>query len=88
MRNTIIALIILNIYGCAWVDKTTQLTKEEYFVTAGGNHRAWPEIKKDCYAEANAFCGAIGKSVETVNYITHGINGWTPQQGELTFKCI
>jgi hypothetical protein len=88
MKRLIIVAAVLMLGGCAWVDKTSQLTRDEYFVVAGGNYRAWPEIKKDCYAEANSFCGAMGKSVETVNYTTHGVGGWTPQQGELTFKCI
>ena len=88
MRKTLIFLILLSIYGCAWVDKPTKLTSNDYMVVAGGNYRSWSDIKKDCYEEAEEFCRSIGKGVETVNYATHGVRGWSPQEAELTFRCV
>lgn len=85
MRNIIIAIIFLSCYGCAWVDSPIKLTEDEYMVVCGGNYRSWSEIKKDCYKEAEIFCGE--KNIKLVSYTTHGVRGWSPQESELTFRC-
>lgn len=53
-----------------------------------GGFSSWAEVKALALNRANEYCANQGKEMETVDNKTHGARGWTPQEAELTFRCL
>lgn len=53
-----------------------------------GGFSSWAEVRALTLNRANEYCVSQGKEMEAVDSKTRGARGWTPQEAELTFRCV
>ena len=90
MRNFLIAASLCLLAGCATISEVVPEGNDTYSVgyQVRGGMESWVEIKQHSLERANAFCAGKGLTAESVKMETHGVRGLTPQESDLTFKCV
>lgn len=53
-----------------------------------GGLTSWAEVRALTLNRATEYCADQGKDMEQVDSKTRGARGWTPQEAELTFRCV
>lgn len=76
--------------ACQSVSNVTPAGNGTYMVGSEvrGGFSSWAEVRALTLNRATEYCGAQGKDMEQVDSKTRGARGWTPQEAELTFRCI
>ena len=89
MRIAPIALAAL-LAGCQSVSNVTPAGNGTYLVGSEvrGGLTSWAEVRALTLNKAIEYCASQGKDMEQVESKTRGARGWTPQEAELTFRCI
>ncbi|MGV8996723.1 MAG: hypothetical protein ACOH12_07245 [Parvibaculaceae bacterium] len=82
--------LMLAVAGCTSVSEVTPVGKDTYSVGSQvrGGMESWAEVKALAVAQANSYCEAQGRKIVVIDTKTHGARGWTPQEAEVTFKCL
>lgn len=90
MKKTIIALSAFALLGCAGTGDIIPAGKNTYLVgaKARGGLRSWATIKGMALNDATEFCQEKKLNMLPVEISTHGVRGLTPQEADLTFKCL
>jgi hypothetical protein len=57
-------------------------------VNARGGFSSNSELLADTIQRANTFCGSMNKRAVVENTNTSGAQGWTPQDAQVTFRCV
>ena len=86
MKHLLIITLILT--GCSAVGNVQPISGNTHSVTSSGHYTSWSELKTSCIQSAREFCATENKQSVIVDWETHGVRGWSPQEGELTFNCI
>ena len=84
----LLLLLCVGLAGCSSVGTVLPVGGDTYMVSSSGHYQSWTDLKTLCVHSANEFCVNQKKQMEIVGYDTHGIRGWSPQEAELTFKCL
>lgn len=89
MRNSVLAVAAV-LAGCASVSEVTPLGADKYMVGSHvrGGLTSWAEVKAMAVRGAADFCAAKGMTVEVLGMETSGTQGFTPQNADVTFKCV
>jgi hypothetical protein len=76
--------------GCASVSDVVPLGAGKYMVGSHvrGGLTSWAEVKAMAVKEATNYCAAKNMKVEVLDIETKGAQGWTPQNADITFKCV
>lgn len=85
----IISTLILT--GCGTVSNVLPVGPNTYRVSSemiGAGIPSWSDVKDLCINAGNEYCLALGKVMREGEWETHGVRGWTPMNGELTFQCV
>lgn len=53
-----------------------------------GGFASWAEVRALTLNRATEYCAGKGKEMEQMDSKTRGARGWTPQEAELTFRCV
>lgn len=87
---TCLGALVLILAGCQSVSTVTPAGNGTYMVGSEvrGGFSSWAEVRALTLNRATEYCDAQGKDMEQVDSKTRGARGWTPQEAELTFKCI
>jgi hypothetical protein len=76
--------------GCQTVSEVVPAGNGTYMVGSEvrGGFSSWAEVRALTLNRANEYCMTQNKDMEQVDSKTHGARGWTPQEAELTFRCV
>lgn len=84
-----IALLVL-FAGCASTSEVVPLGGDKYMVGSHvrGGLTSWAEVKAMAVKQASAYCASKNMKVEVLSMDTSGAQGFTPQNADVTFKCV
>jgi hypothetical protein len=90
MKHALILAPLFLFVACATVSDITPLGAEKYMVGSQvrGGLTSWAEVKAMAVKRATDFCTAKNMKIEVLNMETSGAQGWTPQNADVTFKCV
>jgi hypothetical protein len=90
MRKTVVLCFALLAAGCQSVSEVVPAGNGTYMVGSEvrGGFSSWAEVRALTLRRANEYCSGQGKEMVQVDSKTRGARGWTPQEAELTFKCV
>ncbi|QCX47755.1 hypothetical protein E7Z57_00675 [Ralstonia pseudosolanacearum] len=90
MRLVAAAFVVVVLAGCQSVSPVTPAGSGNYMVGASvhGGFASWAEVKALTLNRATEYCDNQGKDMVAIDSATHGSRGWTPQDAELTFRCV
>jgi len=85
-----LSTIALLLAGCTTMSDVMQIGPDSYMVSTSvrGGLTSDTEVKSTVIRKAQAHCGAQGKQMQMVSSANSGTQGWTPQNAEVTFKCV
>ncbi|MCH8620548.1 hypothetical protein [Undibacterium sp. TS12] len=88
MKKVLFLSILL--VGCQSVSPVTPVGKDTYMVGANsrGGFTSDAEVTALSLKRATEWCEGLGKQMELVNSTNSGTQGWTPQQSQVTFRCV
>jgi hypothetical protein len=83
-------IIALFVVGCATTSDVVPMGTDKYMVgyQVRGGLTSWGEVKATAVQKATTFCLGKDKKIEVLDIQTSGAQGWTPQNADVTFKCI
>lgn len=89
MKTTLLIGCAL-IVGCASTSDVVSTGRDTYMVSAHGvmGYSSGPEQKAKAFREADAYCGKLGKSFQTVNAKDTPSGFGQVASGEVEFRCI
>lgn len=90
MRKAVMLSFALLVTGCQSVSEVVPAGNGTYLVGSEvrGGFSSWTEVRALTLRRANEYCSSQGKEMVQVDSKTRGARGWTPQEAELTFKCV
>jgi hypothetical protein len=90
MKKYVVAMCVLALAGCQSVSEVVPAGNGTYMVGSEvrGGFSSWAEVRALTLKRANEYCAGLGKEMQQVDSKTRGARGWTPQEAELTFKCV
>lgn len=90
MMRIVAVAVVLVLAGCQSVSNVVPAGSGTYMVGSEvrGGFSSWAEVRALTLNRANEYCANQGKEMEQVDSKTRGARGWTPQEAELTFRCI
>ena len=90
MKLALTIATILTLTGCASVSEIVPLGEDKYMVGSHvrGGLTSWAEVKAMAVKRATEYCASKGMNVEVLGMETSGAQGWTPQNADVTFKCV
>lgn len=84
----LLLVIVLVLTGCSTVGNVLPVSGDTFTLTSSGHYKSWSDLKAAGIQRANEFCAKKNKQMTVVGWDTHGVRGWSPQEAELTFKCL
>lgn len=86
----LLAIPVVALAACATMSDVMQIGPNTYMVstTVRGGMSTDTEVKSTVIRKAQAHCGGLGKQMEMVSSTNAGLQGWSPQTAEVTFKCV
>jgi putative hemolysin len=90
MRIVYLAAAAFVLAGCQSVSNVVPAGNGAYMVGSEvrGGFSSWAEVRALTLNRASEYCANQGKEMEAVDSKTRGARGWTPQEAELTFRCV
>lgn len=90
MKSNIAILAFLALSGCTTISDVVPLGGDKYMVgyQVRGGLTSWGEVKATAVKQAANFCSSKGQKAEVLDIETRGAQGWTPQNADVSFKCI
>lgn len=89
-RTSSLALLLSSLLAaCASTGAITPAGKDTFIVAAkarGG--MAWSDIKALALSDASRYCEQQKLQMLPIRILTSGVRGWSPQEVDLTFKCL
>lgn len=84
------AAAVLALGACTTMSDVMQIGPDTYMVSTSvrGGLTTDTEVKSTVIHKAQTHCGAMGKQMQMVTSNNSGTQGWTPQNAEVTFKCV
>ena len=75
--------------GCTTISEVTQVGPNTYYVGSSvrGGLTSDAEVKTVSLQRARGFCAGLGSTMTVLNSQSSGIQGWTPQNSDVTFTC-
>lgn len=85
-----LALLSALLAGCSTMTNVTPVGQDRYMVgyQVRGGLTSWGEVKERAVLKATEFCTAKSQKIEVLNIETSGAQGWSPQNADVTFKCV
>lgn len=90
MKKILICVAAAMLAACQSVSNVTPAGNGTYMVGSQvrGGFSSWAEVRALTLDKASEYCAQQDKDMEQIDSKTHGARGWTPQEAELTFRCI
>ena len=84
-----LSMLALSLAGCQTVSDVTPIGRDTYMVGAHvrGGLTSTMEVKQLAIRRADTFCGGQGKRMALVNVESRGVQGFTPQNADVMFRC-
>lgn len=89
--KTISVLVVaLALAGCVTQTSPIALGQDRYMlgVNARGGFSSNSQLLADSIQRAHDFCANMGKRAVIESTHTTGVQGWTPQDNQVTFACV
>ena len=88
--RTVRLFVTLALTACQSISDVVPAGGGNYIVGSQvrGGFSSWTEVRALTLTRANEYCAQQGKEMEQVDSKTRGARGWTPQEAELTFRCV
>jgi len=89
MRTLFIATC-LAVTGCATMSDVVPIGEGRYMVgtSVRGGFTSDAEVKASALKRANAYCAERGKQMVLIDATSSGVQGWTPQNAQVNFRCV
>jgi hypothetical protein len=89
MRTLFIAAS-LALAGCATMSDVVPIGDGRYMVgtSVRGGFTSDAEVKASALKRANAYCQERSKQMVLIDSSSSGVQGWTPQNAEVSFRCV
>jgi hypothetical protein len=86
---TLISALLL-LAGCVSFSSPVQTGENTYMITANarGGFSSNGDLENETIQRATNFCAARGLSTSVQNAGASGVQGWTPQNTQVAFKCL
>lgn len=83
------ALAAAALAGCATTTDVMPIGGGAYMVGTNvrGGFTTDTEVKAMSIRRATAFCAGLGRQMVVVGSQSTGVQGWSPQNAEVTFRC-
>lgn len=80
----------LALSACVTMTEPVQVGTDSYMIglSARGGMAGGAELLAQTMRAAGAFCGRQGRHMELQGSNTTGIQGWTPQDNQVFFRCV
>ena len=90
MKKLLLCVMVAGLTACATMSDVMQIGPSTYMVstTVRGGMSTDTEVKSTVIRKAQSYCGELGKQMEMVSSANAGLQGWSPQTAEVTFKCV
>jgi hypothetical protein len=90
IRLVMNGLTLLALGACATSSDVVPLGGDRYLVgyQVRGGLTSWGEVKAMAIKQATSYCAAKGLKIDVLNVETSGTQGWTPQNADVTFRCV
>lgn len=88
MKNLILLAAIL-LAGCVSMTEVQPVGQGRYMLgtTVRGGFAGDSEVKASIVRRATAYCAERSKTMTLESSASSGMQGWTPQNAEVIFKC-
>ena len=82
-------LLVAPLTACTTISEVTPIGTDSYMVGSSvrGGFTGDTEVKTLAVKRANEFCANKGKTMVLTGSQSSGVQGWTPQNSEVTFTC-
>lgn len=82
--------LFLALTGCVTPTEPVSVGEGRYMigVNARGGFQSNSELTAQTIRRANEFCHAQGKIAEVESSNSSGVQGWTPQDSQVVFRCV
>ena len=89
VRTFIAGLAVISLAGCVTFSEPVQTAPDTYLITmdARGGLQGSGELLTETIQRANAFCASQGRHAVVQTTETQGVQGWTPQENHVVFRC-
>jgi hypothetical protein len=87
-RAVLVAVGLLG--GCVTISDPVPVGRNTYMISLGargGLAGSNSELVLQAVQKAGAFCAASGREIEVRHTSSSGVQGWTPQSGDVIFAC-
>jgi hypothetical protein len=76
--------------ACVSITDPVPMGKDTYMIalSAHGGLSSNAELLAATIKKASEFCAAQGLNVEVTNTGATGVQGWTPQENQVVFRCL
>jgi len=76
--------------ACTTITDPVPVGPDTYMIGLGSNggFSSDAALMAKTIKAAGAFCASKGKQIEVQDTKQHGVQMWTPQSNQVTFKCI
>jgi hypothetical protein len=87
-RTAIIGAVLLT--GCVTMTDPVMVGKDTYMIGLGarGGFSNDSDLLAQTIRSAGAFCSSQHRTIEVQSTNTSGVQMWTPQNNQVTFKCV
>lgn len=96
MRNTKrgqmkigLSLISALLCACTTMSDVVPTGSGRYMIgtSVRGGFTSDAEVKAGALKRANTYCSSLGKQMVMIDSTSTGVQGWTPQNAEVNFRC-
>ena len=89
MKRIFLAVSLLALGGCVTVTPPVALGEGRYMISLNANDgmHGNGELVSETIQRANAFCATKGGHADVLNSQSSGVQMWTPQDTQVTFRC-
>lgn len=90
MRLLVVLAAVLFMAGCTTITDPVSIGGGRYLITLNsrGGFQSDGELLDKSIHKAISFCARQGMQADVINTKTSGVQGWTPQDNQVEFKCV
>ncbi len=83
-------LVACLLAGCVTITDPVPINKDTYMIALGarGGFSTNAELLAESIKKAGDFCASKGLKVDVQSTKTRGVQMWTPQENQVTFRCL
>jgi predicted small secreted protein len=86
-----VLMVATTLAGCVTMSEPVPVGRDTYMMSIGargGLSGSNSELVVQAVQKAGVFCESTGREIELRNTSSSGVQGWTPQSGQVIFACL